>query len=93
MFLMNNRILISAIVGVSLPMTSIVYMNSLSAGSEFLSAATTLSDASIISPQDESGYRLGDTITRAELAKVAANLGKYIPTSCTGSYYDVSMAL
>jgi hypothetical protein len=93
MFLMSNRILISAIVGVSLLMTSVVYMNSLSAGSEFLSAATTLSDASIISSQDESGYRLGDTITRAELAKVAANLGKYTPTSCMGSYYDVSMTL
>jgi S-layer homology domain len=72
------HILISSVIGVSICISSAIYIGSLSAGSEFLSAATTLSDASIISSQDEYGYRLGDTITRAELAKVAANLGGYI---------------
>lgn len=65
-----------------------------SAASEFLPYAELLVDNSVINAQStEAGYRLGDTVTRAELAKVAANLGGYTPTSCTGVYADVGASL
>lgn len=65
-----------------------------SAASEFLPYAETLADYDVISTQStEAGYRLGDTVTRAELAKVAANLGGYTPTTCVGTYADVTSSL
>jgi hypothetical protein len=66
-----------------------------SAASEFLPYATLLADNSVIGTQtNESGYRLGDTITRAELAKVTANLGGYTIASCAGTTYgDVGASL
>jgi len=65
-----------------------------SAASEFLPYAEALADYDVISAQStEAGYRLGDNITRAELAKVAANLGGYIPTDCDGVYADVTASL
>ncbi len=66
-----------------------------SAASEFLPYAELLADNAVIGTQTkESGYRLGDTVTRAELAKVTANLGGYTPTSCTGTTYgDVGAIL
>ncbi len=68
--------------------------SSVSAASEFLSYAELLAGESIIGTQStEAGYRLGDTVTRAELAKVAANLGAYTPTACTGTFADVTSSL
>ncbi len=66
-----------------------------SAASEFLPYAETLADNDVISAQStEAGYRLGDTVTRAELAKVTANLGGYTPTDCAGNVYgDVTSKL
>lgn len=66
-----------------------------SAASEFLPYAEALADNDVISAQStEAGYRLGDTVTRAELAKVTANLGGYTPTDCAGDVYgDVGAGL
>jgi hypothetical protein len=66
-----------------------------SAASEFLPYAELLADNAVISTQTtESGYRLGDNITRAELAKVVANLGGIDFTECTGTVYgDVNSKL
>ena len=65
-----------------------------SAASEFLPYAEVLADNSVIGVQSsEAGYRLGNNITRAELAKVVANLGDIAPTDCTGDVFsDVSLA-
>jgi hypothetical protein len=66
-----------------------------SAASEFLPYAELLADNSVISSQsNESGYRLGDTITRAEIAKITANLGGFTATACAGTVFgDVSASL
>ena len=66
-----------------------------SAASEFLPYAELLADNSVIGVQsNESGYRLGDTVTRAELAKITANIGGYVATECTGTTYgDVGTKL
>lgn len=66
-----------------------------SAASEFLPYAEALAGNGVIGTQStEAGYRLNDTITRAELAKVVANLGQLAPTSCVGTTYgDVNSAL
>ncbi len=66
-----------------------------SAASEFLPYAELLADNAVIGTQtNESGYRLGANVTRAEMAKVTANLGGYTPTSCTGTTYgDVGAIL
>lgn len=59
-----------------------------SAASEFLPYAETLAANKVIGTQSaEAGYRLNDQITRAELAKVAANLGGFTKVSCTGNVY------
>lgn len=60
-----------------------------SAASEFLPYAETLAANKVIGTQSaEAGYRLNDSITRAELAKIAANLGQYNKVSCTGNVYS-----
>ncbi len=66
-----------------------------SAASEFLPYAELLADNSVIGVQsNEAGYRLGATVTRAELAKVTANLGGYTVGSCSGTTYgDVGASL
>ena len=66
-----------------------------SAASEFLPYAELLADNSVISSQsNESGYRLGDTVTRAEIAKITANLGGFTATACAGTTYgDVNSSL
>ena len=66
-----------------------------SAASEFLTYAEVLADNSVISAQStESGYRLGNNITRAEIAKVVANLGGIASVSCSGTVYsDVGAGL
>lgn len=59
-----------------------------SASSEFLPYARALVDAKVINAQtSEAGFRLNDNITRAELAKVAANLGGFTSVACTGNVY------
>lgn len=65
------------------------------ASSEFLPYAEVLVENDVISTQaTEAGYRLGDNITRAELAKVVANLGQYDATACAGDVYsDVGASL
>lgn len=66
-----------------------------SAASEFLPYAEALATNSVIGTQSsESGYRLGANITRAELAKVVANLGDITATECTGTVFsDVGTSL
>lgn len=66
-----------------------------SAASEFLPYAEALATNKVIGTQaTEAGYRLNDQITRAELAKVAANLGQYTAVSCTGKVFtDVNKSL
>lgn len=66
-----------------------------SAASEFLPYAELLATNKVIGTQaTEAGYRLNDQITRAELAKVAANLGQYTAVKCTGTVYaDVTTSL
>lgn len=60
-----------------------------SAASEFLPYAEALATNSVIGTQSsESGYRLGANITRAELAKVVANLGDITATGCTGTVFS-----
>jgi len=40
------------------------------------------------------GYNLGSNITRAEMAKIAVNVGKISPTECTGKIFsDVTIEL
>jgi hypothetical protein len=68
--------------------------SSVSAASEFLTYAELLADNAVIGSQStEAAYRLGDTVTRAELAKVAANLGGFTPTDCVGTYCGYVEAL
>jgi hypothetical protein len=64
-----------------------------SAASEFLAYAEMLADNGVINSNTEAGYRLSSNITRAELAKVVANLGGIDSSSCTGDVYsDVGAA-
>lgn len=65
-----------------------------SAASEFLPYADALANNKVINQNTEAGYRLNDNITRAELAKVAANLGQFPKVACTGKVYtDVKSTL
>ena len=66
-----------------------------SAASEFLTYAEVLADNSVVSAQTtEAGYRLSNNITRAEIAKVVANLGGIEATTCSGDVYsDVGAGL
>lgn len=66
-----------------------------SAASEFSAYAQALADNGVITAQStEAGYRLGDNVTRAELAKVVANLGGYTATACAGDVFsDVGSGL
>lgn len=52
-----------------------------------------LSGKSFINSNTEAGYRLDAPITRGELAKIAANIGDYKPTTCANSYKDVDKSL
>ena len=76
-------------------LASTLSVSLVSAASEFLPYAEVLADNDVIGAQStEAGYRLGATVTRAELAKVTANLGGYVPTDCAGDVYgDVSSTL
>lgn len=54
-------------------------------------AATALAEAGVINMQDNaSGYKLGDNITRREVAKVTMKLsGKETPETCNGLFSDL----
>ncbi len=58
-------------------------------------SAQGLVDIGVINSQSStSGYRLNDTITRAEMAKIVANLRGIPPLVCTGEMYpDVNTQL
>ena len=62
---------------------------------DFLQYADYLASKSIITKQTkEFGYRLNQKITRAEIAKIAANLAKLQINTCSGTVYkDVSSEL
>jgi hypothetical protein len=82
-------------VSIATLLASTLSLSAVSAASEFASYAQVLADNDVISTQStEAGYRLGDTVTRAELAKITANLGGYTATECAGDVYsDVSSKL
>ncbi|MDD2515824.1 MAG: S-layer homology domain-containing protein, partial [Candidatus Gracilibacteria bacterium] len=62
------------------------------AGSEFKKYADAMVTAGYINAQaDEAGYRLGDNITRAEMAKIAVKVAGVTVGECTGKVFsDVS---
>jgi len=70
-------------------------LTAFAANSEFLPYADALATAGIVKKQDtEAGYRLGDKITRAEMAKIAANIAELEATECTGKVFsDVTTSL
>ncbi len=63
--------------------------------SVFKPYAEILADYGVISNQsNEAGYHLGDNMTRAELAKIAANIGWYVVSNCSGTVFtDVNSTL
>lgn len=65
-----------------------------SAASEFAAYADALAGAGIINTQTtEAGYRLGDNITRAEMAKIAVKInGAEVATATDKMYSDVTTA-
>jgi hypothetical protein len=67
--------LISFVTSLSLAATAVAPAFT-AAASEFSGYADYLAGKAVIKTTDEAGYRLGDKITRAEMAKVAANLAK-----------------
>jgi hypothetical protein len=92
--MVNFSMKMASTVTVATLLVSTLSSSVVSAASEFLPYAELLAGESVIGTQStEAGYRLGDTVTRAELAKVAANLGGYAPTACTGVFSDVSATL
>ncbi len=93
--MVNFSTKITSTVGMVALLATTMSASLVSAASEFLPYAEVLADNDVIGAQNtEAGYRLGDTVTRAELAKVTANLGGYTPTSCGGDVYsDVSSTL
>ena len=62
---------------------------------EFAPYADALANAGVISSQTSvDGYRLGDSITRAEMAKIAVNIKQAQVGQCTGNVFtDVSSTL
>lgn len=92
--MVNFSTKIASTVSVAALLATTLSASVVSAASEFLPYAELLADNDVIGTQStEAGYRLGDTVTRAELAKVAANLGGYTPTECVGTYADVTSSL
>lgn len=51
-----------------------------------LDSARYLASKNIIKSTDETGFRLNDNLTRAEMAKIATNLGKMTINTCRGQY-------
>lgn len=66
---------------------------SVSAMSEFGTYAEALATAGVINTQStEAGYRLGDNVTRAEMAKIAVKLGQGEAAECAGNVFGDVMA-
>jgi len=66
---------------------------SVSAASEFLTYAENLSEAGIINAGTEAQYRLGDNITRAEVAKIAVMVSGVEMYECVGDMFaDVGLS-
>jgi S-layer homology domain len=65
------------------------------AASEFAMYAEELATAGVINTQaSEAGYRLGDNITRAEMAKIAVKLADGAAAECAGNVFsDVTASL
>lgn len=92
--MVNFSTKIASTISVAALLATTLSTSVVSAASEFLAYAELLADNDVIGTQStEAGYRLGDTVTRAELAKVAANLGGYTPTDCVGTFTDVTSDL
>ncbi|MFZ4461649.1 MAG: S-layer homology domain-containing protein [Patescibacteria group bacterium] len=68
---------------------------SVSAASEFATYAEALAQAGVLNTQaTEAGYRLGDNVTRAELAKIAVKLSGGETATCAGNVFsDVTSKL
>ena len=67
---------------------------SVSAASEFLAYADMLAKSGVINSTTEANYRLGDTITRAEVAKIAVKLSGVEMYDCVGDVFsDVGTSL
>ena len=86
---------LTSVVGIATLVAVSASASLVSAASEFLPYAEVLADNSVISAQtSEAGYRLSNNITRAEIAKVVANLGGIEATACTGDVFsDVGAGL
>ncbi len=86
---------VTSVVGGTAILVATLSTSLVAAASEFLPYAQVLADNDVISSQQsEIGYRLGDNVTRAELAKIVANLGGFAPTSCMADVYsDVGSTL
>ena len=86
---------LTSVVGIATLVAVSASASLVSAASEFLPYAEVLADNSVISAQSsEAGYRLGNNITRAEIAKVVANLGGIEATTCSGDVFsDVGAGL
>ncbi len=86
---------LTSVVGVATLVAVSASASLVAAASEFLPYAEVLADNSVISAQSsEAGYRLGNNITRAEIAKVVANLGGIEATACSGDVFsDVGAGL
>ncbi len=86
---------VTSVVGGTAILVATLSTSLVAAASEFLPYAQVLADNDVItSQQSEIGYRLGDNVTRAELAKIVANLGGFAPTSCAADVFsDVGSSL
>jgi hypothetical protein len=84
----------SAVSALAVAATAVGSTLTVSAASEFASYADALASAGIINSQTtEAGYRLGDNITRAEMAKIAVKLnGAEVATSTDKVFSDVTTA-
>ena len=80
---------VTSVVSIGTILASSLATSLVSAASEFLPYAEALADNGIINTQStEAGYRLSDSITRAEMAKIAVNLAGVEPTGCLGTMYS-----
>jgi hypothetical protein len=86
---MKTTAAVSALAIIASSMSSVLVA---SADNSLLPYADALANAGIITTQsDSSAYRLDDSITRAEMAKIAVNIKKVTVTPATGKVFsDVS---
>jgi hypothetical protein len=86
---------LTSAVGIATLVAASTSASLVSAASEFLPYAEVLADNGVINAQSsEAGYRLGNNVTRAEIAKVVANLGGIEAMACSGDVFsDVGAGL